>query len=42
MRKTQHDFQNINQFILQEIRKSVKQFPIISVNQPTSNGHCNF
>jgi hypothetical protein len=42
MRETQHDYLNSDQFISREIRKSIMQFPIISVNQPTRNGHCNF
>lgn len=41
MRKTQHDYLNINQFTSKEIRESIKQIPNICVYQPTRNGHCN-
>jgi hypothetical protein len=41
MRKTQHDYLNINHFTSKEIRESITQFPNICVNQPTRNGQCN-
>jgi len=41
MRETQQDYQNINPFFSRETWKSTMQFPIISVSQPTSDGHCN-
>jgi hypothetical protein len=41
MREMQLDYQNIIPFISKETWKSLKQIPIISVSQPTRNGHCN-
>ena len=41
MRETEQDSQNIIPFISNATWKSLKQFPIISVSQPTSDGHCN-
>ena len=41
MREVQQNRQNPQQSISTKTWKSVMQFPIIIVSQPTSNGHCN-
>ena len=41
MRETQQNRKELKQFIATKTWKSRMQFPIISVSQPTRNGHCN-